>query len=310
MPIHLPPTSTRRDWLKHAAAAGLGISTAGLSAGAELPKDETWILFSDTHVAEDLTLEVRGNCMAENLKRCVAQALTEKEKPFGVMVNGDIAYLDGQAGDYSTFVSLVQPLRDAGLPVHLTLGNHDNRETFLATCAPVDLSVAEEKKPVAQRHVSVISSARIHWVLLDSLDKINSTPGLLGAAQLAWMDRTLAGLAGKPTVVMLHHNPQGPVPEGKKLTGLADSDAFLALLESHKNVKALFSGHTHNWEAKVGGKAGVHQICLPPIAYVFNKARPSGWVRAKVRDDGMDLELRSLNPTHPEHAQKVTLAWD
>lgn len=272
-------------------------------------KGETWILFSDTHIAEDLALQARESCMADNLKRCVAQALKEKEKPFGVMVNGDLAFSDGQAGDYSAFIGLMQPLRDAGLPVHLTLGNHDNRETFSANCTSLDLALMEEKKPIAQKHVSVVSSARVHWVLLDSLDKVNSTPGMIGEAQLAWIDRTLSGLTDKPTIVMTHHNPQGPVPEGKKHTGLADSAEFLSVLESHKNVKALFYGHTHNWEVTNGDKTGLHHVNLPPIAYVFNKARPNGWVRATIKDDGMDLELRSLNPAHGEHGQKVSLVW-
>jgi 3',5'-cyclic-AMP phosphodiesterase len=309
MPIHLPPTSTRRDWLKQFAGTGLGLMAAHPLSAAGSGGGETWILFSDTHIAENLALEARGVCMSENLKRCVAQALKEKEKPFGVMVNGDLSFLDGQAGDYSALVDLMQPLRDAGLPVHLTLGNHDNRGTFMANCTSLDLSLMEEKKPVAQKQVSVVSSARIHWVLLDSLDKVNATPGLLGEAQLGWIDRTLAGLTDKPTVVMVHHNPQGPVPEGKKRTGLEDGDALLSVLESHKKVKALMYGHTHNWEVKNGDKTGIHQINLPPIAYVFNKERPSGWVRATVKDDGMDLELRSLNPAHPEHGQKVSLAW-
>lgn len=309
MPIHLPPTRhlSRRDWLKRCASAGIGLAAADSLRAAE--GGETWILFSDTHIAADPKLEARGVCMADNLKRCVAQALNEKEKPFGVMVNGDLAYLDGQAGDYSTFVDLMQPLRDAGLPVHLTLGNHDNRENFMGNCSSLDLSIIEEKKPVAQKQVSVVSSARIHWVLLDSLDKVNGTPGLLGEAQLAWIDRTLNALSEKPTVVMVHHNPQVPVPDGGKKSGLVDSDALVSVLESHKKVKALIYGHTHNWRVMNGDKTGLHQVNLPPVAYVFGKERPNGWVRAVVREHGMDLELRSLNPAHGEHGQVTSLAW-
>ena len=41
----------------------------------------------------------------------------------------------------------------------------------------------------------------------------------------------------------------------------------------------------------------------------FSPSGENDWVRATVKDDGMDLELRSLNPAHPEHGQKVSLAW-
>lgn len=309
MPIHLPPTRhlSRRDWLKRCAAAGMGFATADSLRAAD--SGETWILFSDTHIAADPKAIARETCMADNLKRCVAQALNQKEKPFGVLVNGDLAYLDGQAGDYSTFVDLMQPLRDAGLPVHLTLGNHDNREVCVASCTSLDLALVEEKKPVEKKQVSVVSSARIHWVLLDSLDKINNTPGNLGEAQLAWLDRTIAALNDKPTIVMVHHDPQREVPEGKKFTGLLDTDALLSRISAHKKVKALIYGHTHNWQIKNGDKTGLHEVNLPPVAYTFNKQRPNGWVRATVRDDGIDLELRSLNPDHPEHGKKTSLQW-
>ena len=108
---------------------------------------------------------------------------------------------------------------------------------------------------------------------------------------------------------MVHHNPQPPAADGVKKTGLTDSDALLSVIDKHKKVKALFYGHTHNWEVRKGDKTGLHRINLPPTAYLFNKERPNGWVRATIRDDGMDLELRSLNPAHPEHGKKTSLTW-
>ena len=312
MPFYLPPTSTRRDWLKHSAAAGAGLFTTN-ALGATSPENaETWVLFSDTHIAADQTLVTRGACMAENLKRCVAQALKSKDKPFGLMVNGDLAHTDGQAGDYEAFIGLMQPLRDAGLAIHLTLGNHDNRETFAAGCTGLDLSLLEEKKPIEKKHVAVVSSARMHWVLLDSLDQVNVTPGLLGDLQLGWLDRTLRNLSDKPTLIMLHHNPLGPIViDGKpiKNLGLQDTDRLFNLLSSHKKVKGLVYGHTHNWSVKQNDTTGLHEINLPPVAYVFGEGKPNGWVRATVTDTGIEFELRCLNVAHDEHGKKVALTW-
>jgi 3',5'-cyclic AMP phosphodiesterase CpdA len=221
-----------------------------------------------------------------------------------VILNGDVAYLDGQQEDYSTFLNLIAPLRESAIQVHCTLGNHDDRKHFIgAMTSPQDL------RPVEGKHVELLSSATMNWVLLDSLLEINKTPGELGALQLGWLDRTLATSDDKPTVVMTHHNPQGPVPEGKKFTGLNDSEALFTVLAKHKKVKALIYGHTHTWEHKKHEATGIHLINLPPVAYVFNQERPNGWVIARATSEKLELELRALNPAHDQHGEKVEIVW-
>ena len=72
MPITLPPL-TRRDWLKRGTAAAFGTLAARASA-LDIP-EQTWVLFSDTHVAADEALSARGVNMSENLLRCSKQVL-------------------------------------------------------------------------------------------------------------------------------------------------------------------------------------------------------------------------------------------
>ena len=128
MPITLPPL-TRRDWLKHGTAAAIGSFATQLPA-LEIP-EQIWVLFSDTHIAEDEALVARGACMAENLRRCANQVLKIGQKPFGLIVNGDCAYLEGISEDYVTFLRCIQPLREQSIQIHCTLGNHDHRNNFL-----------------------------------------------------------------------------------------------------------------------------------------------------------------------------------
>lgn len=302
MPITLPPL-TRRHWLKHTFAAGL----ATLSPRALTAADsgaESWVLFSDTHIAADPKLQARGVCMAENLARSINQVLALKQKPFGVILNGDCVYLQGLKEDYFTFVNLLTPLREASLPIHCTLGNHDDRKNFIGA-----MTGPEDNRPLEGRHVEAMSSAAVNWVLLDTLDQVNQTPGVLGAPQLGWLDRTLRNLPERPTFVVAHHNPQGPVPEGKKPTGLADSDAMFKVLGAHKKVRAFIYGHTHTWEHTQHAATGIHLINLPPVAYVFNPDRPNGWVLARIVGEAMEFELRSLNPNHEQHRQKVLIPF-
>lgn len=308
MPFTLPAL-TRRDVLKRSALGGLSVIAGDAAMGASNTPDkkETWFLFSDTHIAEDQAAVSREVNMADHLKQAVKEvvALQEKEKAYGLFVNGDLALNEGTKGDYATFVELVKPLRHAGLDVHLTLGNHDHRENFWDGC----WEIAKNEKLLPLKHIGVITSAVVNWVLLDSLDVTNKTPGVLGESQLAWVDRTLRDLPDRPTIVMVHHNP-GPfeVVPGTKVSGLTDSAALISVLDKHHKAKALIFGHTHNWEVK-SRNSGLHLINLPPVAYPFAKEKPSGWVKAQVDAKGMTLELRAINKAHPQHAEKKRIDW-
>lgn len=305
MPISLP-AFTRRHLLRNAAATGLGLLAGDSLHAAGDSKSELWCLFSDTHIAEDQSTIAREVNVADHLKQAVREVLKvqEKEKLFGLFVNGDLALKDGQPGDYATFVELMKPLRHNGIDVHLTLGNHDSREKFWEGC----WELTENKKRLPLRHIDVITSAVVNWVLLDSLQETNSTPGHLGESQLSWLDRSLRDTPDRPTIIMVHHNPQGTVESGKKATGLLDTEDFMRVVDRHPKVKAWIFGHTHTWEIK-SRKSGLHLINLPPVAYPFGKDQPQGWVSARVDHKGMTLELRSLNLAHPQHGEKKRLEW-
>ena len=313
MPLYLPPIhrATRRQTLQRLAAAGAGLLAAGKPASAAPSESRgAWLLAADTHIAEDKAAESRGGCMAKRLEQAVREMLREsQEKPFGMIVNGDCAFDDGQPGDYATLAELLHPLREAGIPIRFTLGNHDQRDNFMGGCGALDASVMEEKRPVEGKHVAVAGSAQVNWLLLDSLDKTNSTPGMLGEAQLGWIHRTLRDLPDRPVVVMVHHNPQSTVPEGKKKSGLTDTEALLTVIEKHRKVKAIVFGHTHNWSVKTDAATGLHHINLPPVGYPHDPKRPVGWVLASMSESAMHLRLHSLNPSHPEHGQEHTLKW-
>jgi len=42
---------------------------------------------------------------------------------------------------------------------------------------------------------------------------------------------------------------------------------------------------------------------------VFKAGRPSGWVRATLATDGMEIQLLCLDVKHPEHGQIKQLKW-
>lgn len=304
MPLHVPPIS-RRSFLAQSAAAAAGLLVTRTAWADEQAADPNlFALLSDTHVPNHPKIGARGVNMTENLQRVVAQLVEMKRKPAGVIINGDCAYLKGLPDDYVNLARLVQPLSEAGLPLHLTMGNHDDRGPLyqaLAAQRPTD-------PPVESKHVSVIESPHANWLLLDSLYQVNVVTGELGAEQLAWIEQELDARQDKPAIVVAHHNPQfTPPADGAVWGGLKDSAALFELLESRKQVKAFIYGHTHNWAISKRGR--LHLINLPPVAYVFAQEKPNGWVEAQTHADGLNLQLHAHDTNHPQHGQKVELTW-
>ena len=301
MPISLPQLS-RREFLKRAALAAAVAWFAPQSYAGLFGKSRdkhTFFFFSDTHIAGDTAQTYLNVNMADHLTACVRELAAWPVKPAAVIVNGDLAYLTGKPEDYTTFGKLIAPVR-ALAPLHLSLGNHDERENFW-NAFPRD---AARQKSVSEKQTAVFSSERANWFLLDSLDTTAKTPGQLGAAQLDWLARELDARSHKPAIVVVHHNPQFPKPT----TGLLDSAALMDLLAGRRQVKALIFGHTHDWHIEQH-TSGVHLINLPPTAYPFKEGRPSGWVRATLAHDGMEIELRSLDVNYPDHARVKRLPW-
>jgi predicted phosphodiesterase len=302
MPITLPQLS-RREFLKRAALAGAAVALAPQAYAGLFGKSRdkhTFAFFSDPHIAADVALKNSGVNMADNLAVCVRELAAWPVKPATVIVNGDLAFKFGLPEDYVTFGKLIEPVR-ALAPLHLSLGNHDERENFWKAF-PHD---ASRLKSVPQKQAMIFSSDRANWFLLDSLDVTLSTPGVLGAAQLDWLAGELDLRREKPALIVCHHNLQTPGwTDGLK----AETPALDELFAKHRQIKAFIFGHTHNWNLSQH-KTGVQLINLPPTGYVFTRGRPSGWVRATLARDGAEFELRSLDPKQPEHAQLKQLKW-
>jgi 3',5'-cyclic AMP phosphodiesterase CpdA len=241
----------------------------------------------------------RGVNMTENLRRVAAEITALDRLPAGLVVNGDCAYGMGLPGDYATFLAGVRPLADAGIPLHFSMGNHDHRENFRAGMLP-----GAGKSLLEGKLVSVVEGKRANWFILDTLDRTNVTPGVLGEAQLKWVKQALDARADRPALVMIHHNPAF---EAGKTGGLVDTQELFDLLVPRKHVKALVFGHTHHWEIRE--REGIHLVNLPPVGYPFQQADPSGWVDVKLTGSGATLELRALVPAHPAHGKKTELRW-
>jgi Icc protein len=314
MPIQLPPISRRSFLSGGIAISGHSLLQRCASAATDRTIQDLHAnriaLLADTHVSSDPTTfiygtkwpgtpvkggEHEGVNMAESLGHVVQDVLATRPRPAHAIVNGDCANDTGTPGEYREFLRLIEPLRKSGITVHVTIGNHDNRANLWNAAPGLKLEQAD-------RHVGAFQLPAVEVVLLDS------EQGTIGESQFQWLEQHLARDAHKPAIVFFHYNPQ-PHTEGRPIDGFSnrDGEILLTILQRHRRVKAYFYGHTHNWSAL--NPDGLHAINQPCVGPYFAKGKPYGWVDMRLRNGGAHLELRCVDPDHPNHGERHVLGW-
>ena len=92
MPIHLPPIS-RRQFLARSLATGAGlVLSQNLFAASRKVEENTWALFSDTHIAADPAHIARTANMTANLKAVAKEVIALPKRPAAVLISGDLAH--------------------------------------------------------------------------------------------------------------------------------------------------------------------------------------------------------------------------
>jgi 3',5'-cyclic AMP phosphodiesterase CpdA len=298
MPVTLPPV-TRREFL---ASAGVLVVTPSFALAADADPHRVALL-SDPHIDAKPENTDRDCNMHDRLRQVAAEVAKLGPRPACAIVNGDLAHKSGLVAEYELFAKLIEPVREAEIPLHLGLGNHDNFTRFadaLAKLRPKD-------KLVEGKQVVVVELDRANLFVLDSYDPKNSLGGILGAEQLKWLAKALDARKAKPAVVCVHHPLQFDAPKGKPASGIADTADFWPLLKDRLHVKAFVFGHTHTW--RLAERDGIHLINLPAIGYPFAKAEVTGWVDTHFTEKGMNLELHAIDPKHAKHGDKAELTW-
>ena len=234
--------------------------------------------------------------MADNLRAVVADILRADDPPRGVVIDGDLAFHHGEPGDYRTVLGLVEPLRRQALPVHMTLGNHDDRPNLRAAIARQDGDDPGDKV------VSTVSGPGVRFVLLDSQNGVNVTAGKLGPEQLSWLANDLDAHPETPAVIVVHHNINA-----HSESALRNTEAFLNVLRPRRQAKAVVFGHTHVWNVRAID--GIHMINLPAIGYRFLPKQPLGWVVFRPEPDGAEIELRCIGGDRRQDGRRASLRW-
>jgi Icc protein len=310
MPITLSPISRRQFVKGSLAAATASLFPRLLQAAPPAIDPHRFILLSDIHIDADPNFSKAETKVFETFAQAAREIIASAAaaRPSAVLINGDLTHHQGNPEDYATVIEALKPLRAAGLPLHMTMGNHDNRDNFFKALPRDD----RREKTINDHQTLLIETPRANFFILDSLNVVAETPGLIGPKQLAWLKKSLDARPDKPAIVFTHHDPDQRTDEEKKdpekkLSGLIDTKEFLDLILPRKQVKAYLFGHTHVWGYQQ--REGIHCINLPPTAWIFKQGPPRGWVDLNLSERGAIFELRSLDTTHPQHGKKLDLKW-
>lgn len=185
----------------------------------------------------DIHLTAPGQTIAgrepnKNLKKALDHALAHHADADALVITGDLS----DWGDHDDYVRLKSVIADVPMPVHLCIGNHDERDVML--------SVFPE---LADDNGFVQSTFDLPYgtgIILDTWGP-ESHAGFFCETRAAWLDETLAGLDGRAWLFM-HHNPVpiGVGPMDRIM--LQDADTFGAVVEKHADrIAHIFHGHCH-----------------------------------------------------------------
>jgi 3',5'-cyclic AMP phosphodiesterase CpdA len=211
---------------------------------------------SDTHVRAD-----DGGAAARQLRKAMAQA--REYEADAILLTGDLVN-DERADEYAR---LAETIADPPAPLFLMPGNHDDRARLRA---------AFPGHAYLPRNGPLSFSLDEFPVRIVAIDQIvpGATHGLLTEIQAEWLDRTLAAVPDKPTIVALHHPPFPTHDLLFDRIGLTDSELFASVIARHPQVARIICGHHHR--VVLGQVAHAPVIVAPSTSWTYGLALSEG----------------------------------
>jgi 3',5'-cyclic AMP phosphodiesterase CpdA len=168
--------------------------------------------------------------------------------PDRIVIVGDIVH-HGFQSEYQEANRLFQSIRNKGIPLYVSMGNHEYYDTKKSNEQARMLFLQEFG--LIQPYQSIVKDD-VHLVLL-------STEGLegsghsrdwarIGNEQLDWFASVLQQHQEKTTLVFLHQPLNDTVEQSQYqdwIARTAQTDKLLAIASRHPQIKCWFSGHTH-----------------------------------------------------------------
>lgn len=220
-----------------------------------------FVVMSDLHLvghgATSMTLDTAARLEAAVI--CINERYADADF---CIIAGDLA----DEGEAVAYQRLKEIAGGVVIPTYITLGNHDDRPTFLEVFGA---ELADETGKV--NHVIDAKGYRV--IVLDSSEP-GRVDGVLTAAQMDWLKIRLAEAADRPVIVVLHHNANALHIEADKIK-ILDDGPFIGALKTHGDIRQVIAGHVHLTSAAT--YRGIPFVTLAGGHYSvsFNADRPS-----------------------------------
>lgn len=170
---------------------------------------------------------------AAGLDQALRRVAALDPPPDAVVITGDLAD-HGRPDEYRALREIVDQFP---LPLHLAIGNHDDRDAFLAEFT------GSRFLSGGARSCYAIDGPDATLIVLDSKDD-HVAAGTIDDDQLGWLDDRLARSV-RPAVLCLHHPPVAVGIPVMDEIGLLDAAALYEVLARHEHVVLVLAGHAH-----------------------------------------------------------------
>jgi Icc protein len=182
---------------------------------------------SDIHIVPEPGREIYGVDSHLALERVLAAALARSPSPDVVVATGDLSE-DASVESYRRLKGLLDA---TGLPTYVIPGNHDSPKRIARHV--VGGNVFREDAMIDRGWNLVFLDSRVR----------GAGHGEIGDDARATLIDALEKGEGRPALIALHHSPNSPCPHHS--CQLVEGDAFLALVASYPEVRAVIAGHSH-----------------------------------------------------------------
>lgn len=253
-----------------------------------------FVVLSDLHLAAP-GVPVNGLDTGARTAGALEVILRDHADAAFVLLAGDLA----DQGEVAAYHHLHGLLARLPMPVHITLGNHDDRAAFL--------TVFGEGRDDPQGRVSATIDAAGHRIIL--LD--TTEPGLVGGrlcqGRLEWLAARLDEAADRPVIIVQHHHANPLFLPVDRII-LENADDYLAVLKRHPDVRQVIAGHVHLptaalWKGiPMTTLAGSHYSVSPQVPGVPGDQRqlegPAEMAVVLVCDDGVTVHFQDHGERH------------
>lgn len=190
-----------------------------------------FIVMSDLHLVGEGEVSMTLDTAARLEQAVEAVNARYGDADFCILA-GDLAD-HGEVGAYQRLQAIIARL---SVPIVITLGNHDDRPTFLSV-------FGNEHAAETGKVDKVIDAKGYRVIILDSSEP-GRVDGVLTDLQIDWLRARLSEAQDRPVVVVLHHNANALHIASDDIR-MKEPTAFIHALKTHPDIRQVIAGHVH-----------------------------------------------------------------